>query len=604
MSERFRAGLLLVALGLVVTVAYAEYEFQLVRGFDAGRPLQSLGSLVERVTAQRSPAIASDVNSDTPAQTTPAAVLSLEAKLLRTILIGKPYGIASVAAALSAAGSTTATPLTRELAAAALVATQAPPCCGFQTSETFLRQRLFSQTRLEPVAAPADVPRINNDDMVLIHAYAMVSGGQAEAAVTLLKDAIAEASPYSQSVAVVALRAIGTASAHAVLQAPPTTDKKVLALAEEARGIKRPSFAEPKSYESEMPIAQRDRVAMLQQANNDQNGTRTIMPTLLLGYVGDDAPATQREQELAYLRSLPGRYDERIWYRYWYGTVSLSLRSRESHRYWQARLASEPALYTKMAIIRIMAQADPRAFAASAPDIVASPGMGWVRSEAVILASAIAQGHQPIGSLDLIWFPPRRYRINYPAHPDALPVGDSDAIMRRFATGNFAIDPECRGCVLPWLHLARRLENDALYLLGLIRRGDPNRAYAGSWQPFTDRRVLPALHALAKSLPEGSDARTTISNAARELEAGRGKSAETFCCEQTDACLVSQAHASLVPKRELQNLAEAVAYLEALPERPPVQIRYEGELRREAMVTIGKQSPQRWTHWLGCWRPE
>lgn len=606
MLRSIRLASLTVTLLAVGAFAYGEYSFHWSEQIDPEKPVSSLASAVRSSlddwlsVALTAPS--KGFKSDTPPQTAPALQLTLDARLFRTTLIGRPYGITSLADTIA---KSSLTPLQTEFAAMAVEATSSPPCCQIKSSADYLSDRLREQTALAPVSAPPDIPAVNNDDMALLHVYAMVLGGHTEQAVVILKNAISSHSPFSQAVAVVALRALGTPAARAVLVAPPTLNSDIKALAEEAHGVTRPTLAEPKMYEGEMPYAIRERTAMLRQASNDANGTRTIMPTLLLGYVGEDAPPNVREQELQYLRSLPARYNDTIWYRHWYGTVSLALRSKETFAYWQQRLATEPAPYTQMAIVRIMAQAYPEEFARAAPEIVASPITGWSRSDALLMAATLAKGARPIGALDLIWFHPKRYRSMYPATTGVERIGDSDAIVRRFSQGNFAVDSQCPACTLSWFKSVRRKENDALYLLGIIRGRAAGQSYTAWANDFTDVRLLPALAALAASFPaESTRPREDIEYAERQLREGTQESGSGLCCADTDACLMSQVRARQAPDEQTLTIEQAIAYLEKLPPLPEIRIHDEEGQSKSRNVSVGLSAPARWTHWLGCWRPD
>jgi hypothetical protein len=595
---------LLLALFVVASV-YLAQRFHLIAHFDRERPLQSLIDGIKH--GDHGPR--QTIESDAPKQSSPAAKLSFDAKLFHSILIGKLYDIAQIDAGLVGASATNSP--TRELAATAVTATQSaartPVCCELRSSKDYIESRLREATRIERVPLASDVPPLNNDDMVLLHTYAMVLGGKTNEAVSTLAASIGRDSEFAQSVAVVALRAIGSQEARAAIRAATSPFETVKALIDEAPGIERPNFMEPKVYESEIPFALRTRERMLEQAANDKNGTRTIQPTLLLGYIGNDAPAQVREAELVYLRSIPARSNAMLWYRDWYGAISLSLRSKETYRYWKTRLLAERAPYTQMGLIRILAQHYPQEFLRDAPELAASPLVAWGRSDAIVMSAAIARGDQPLGSLDLIWFHPKRYRMKYPAFAESLPTGDPDGVLRRFAKGDFTPDPNCSGCMLSWFYAVRRPENDKLFALGLLRGRAAGDAYTSWATNFSDARVLPALAALARSYPERSRAQEDVERAIVELEKS-DDGANGVCCANTDACLAAQARLHQMQPTTVMTINEAIAYLEQLPPIPTVNIVRDSAKaasgERVAKVTIGSAVPRRWTHWLGCWRPD
>jgi hypothetical protein len=604
--KQLRQIAVMLLLLFVVAAIYAEQRFHLIAHFDPQRPLQSLVDGVRH--GDNDPRAA--IDSDAPSQSAPAAKLSLDATLFHSILIGKAYGIAIIDANLLADAAPTS--ITRELAAAAVTATyvaaQDAICCELRSSKDYIESRLREATRIERVALASDVPPLNNDDMVLLHAYAMVLGGKTSEAIPVLAASIGRDSEFAQSVAVVALRAMGSAEARSAIRAAKSSFETVKALIDDAHGIERPNFAEPKLYESEMPRAIRTRDRILAQAADDKNGTRTIQPTLLLGYLGSDAPSQVREAELEYLRSIPARSNAMLWYRDWYGAMSLALRSKETYRFWKTRLLAERAPYTQMGLIRVLAQHYPKEFLRDAPEFAASPLLvAWGRTDAIAMSAAIARGDQPLGSLDLIWFHPKRYRMKYPAFAESLPTGDPDSVLRRFAKGDFPPDPSCSGCMLSWFDTMRRTENDKLFALGLLRGRAAGDAYTRWATNFSDVRVLPALAVLSRSYPAGSRPQDDIEQAIIELEKSDDGS-NGVCCADTDACLASQARLYQMQPTQVTTIDEAIAYLEQLPPIPKVSIERDrtkaaaGE--RAANVTLGSATPSRWTHWLGCWRPD
>ncbi len=582
----------LLACLLVTVVVAADRNYGLLNGFDASRPWQSM---VDRFTG------VSDVVVKTaaPRQSRPAATLSLDARLFRSALIGHVYGIPSVSKALAASEKRTA--LTVDMASAAAAALNEPSCCDVPDSALRLRELLATEKVLRRIESDADLPPLNNDDLILLHAYALVLGGRAEDAVTELSKSFAEYSVFSQSVSIVALRAMGTASAKQRLVQHGSTDTEVKMMADESVSIVRPNFIEPKMYESEMPFAQRTRAAMLTQAGNDRNGTRTIMPTLLLGYVGDDADPALREQELQYLRSLPLHKDENLWYRQWYGAASLALRSTETFEYWHERFRSESAAYTRMLLIRIMAHHFPADFLRVAPDIAATESVDWARSDTMMLAQAIARGDQSSGALDFIWFPPKRYRMNFPARPGALTPSDLDGIIRRFAQGNFAKADQCPACTASWLTRLRRPENEHLFVLGVINSPHRDNGFLSSLSGLTDARLKAPLTAFANSIAEGSEARLHIESAIREIDEPTDGKGPRQCCALSEACLVSQVPDSTA-STALTTVVQAKDFLKSLPPKRTPRVVIDPEDKRRATITFEPSPAEAWTHWLGCWR--
>jgi hypothetical protein len=582
----------LVACLLVTAVVAADRTYGLMNGFDSSRPWQSI---VDRFAGSTEVA----VKTATPPQSRPAVELSLEARLFRSALIGRAYDIASVSKALADAAKRTA--LTVDMASAAAAALNEAPCCDVPDSALRLRELLATEKALRRIETNADLPPLNNDDLILLHAYALVLGGRAEDAVTELSKSFAEHSVFAQSVSIVALRAIGTASAKQRLAQHGSADEEVKMMADESVSIVRPNFAEPKMYESEMPLAQRTRDAMLAQASNDGNGTRTIMPTLLLGYVGDDADPALRERELQYLRSVPLRKDENLWYRQWYGAASLALRSPETFEYWYERFRSESAEYTRMLLIRIMAHHFPADFMRIAPDIAATESVDWARSDTMMLSQAIARGDQSSGALDFIWFPPKRYRMNFPARPGTLKPSDPDGILARFAQGNFATTDRCPACTVSWLVRLRRPENEHLFALGVINSPHRDNGFLSSLSGLTDTRLKAPLTVFASSIAEGSEARHQIEGAIREIDEPSDGKGPRQCCALTEACLVSQAP-DPVTTTALTTVVQAKFFLKSLPPKRTPRVVMDAADKRRATVTFESQQAEAWTHWLGCWR--
>jgi hypothetical protein len=586
-----RLAVLLACL-LTTAVVAADQVYGLFSAFDSSRPWQSI---VDRFAGDADVT----VKSVTPPQSKPAVELSLEARLFRSALIGHVYGIPSVSKALAASEKRTA--LTTDMASAAAAALNEPSCCDVPDSAMRLRELLATEKTLRRMEAPSDLPPLNNDDLILLHAYALVLGGRAEDAVTELSKSFAEYSVFSQSVSIVALRAIGTASAKQRLTQHGSTDTEIKMMADESVSIVRPNFAEPKMYESEMPFAQRTRSAILTQASNDRNGTRTIMPTLLLGYVGDDADPVLREQELQYLRSVPLRKDENLWYRQWYGAVSLALRSTETFDYWHERFRSESAAYTRMLLIRIMAQHFPADFLRVAPEIAATEPVDWARSDTMMLAQAIARGDQSLGALDFIWFPPKRYRMNFPAQPGAFKPSDPDGILTRFAQGNFAKADQCPACTASWLTRLRRPDNEHLFVLGVINSGHRDNGFLSSLSGLTDTRLKAPLTAFANSIAEGSEARLQIESAIREIDEPSDGKGPRQCCALSEVCLASQVP-DLTASTVLSTVAQAKDFLKSLPPKRTPRVVIDPEDKRRATITFESSPAEAWTHWLGCWR--
>ena len=161
---RLRLTVLLACL-LVTVVVAADRTYGLLNDFDASRPWRSM---VDRFTGGADVV----VKTATPPQSRSAVELSLDARLFRSALIGHVYGITSVSKALAAGEKRTA--LTVDMAGAAAAALREVPCCDLPDSALRLRELLATEKTLRRIEAPADLPPLNNDDLILLHAYALV----------------------------------------------------------------------------------------------------------------------------------------------------------------------------------------------------------------------------------------------------------------------------------------------------------------------------------------------------------------------------------------------------------------------------------------------
>ena len=221
---------------------------------------------------------------------------------------------------------------------------------------------------------------------------------------------------------------------------------------------------------------------------------------------------------------------------------------------------------------------------------------------------------------DLFFTPPTQYRLRYPFQKLAFANISPRPALERWAKGSWLRSKNCPSCDLSWITNALPPALEPLLLQGFINA--PKRDHAAYWQlanALSDPRGKPVLEYLLAQEKEPD----LVENA-RSLVAEVGKESNRVesCCDQTQKCLQSQirfmeekthAPTSRVLPSTFLSKAELDSYLAAWVEESkhdPVtsdfsklEVKFTSDDQRSANVLLnGKQS--KWTHWLGCWRPE
>jgi hypothetical protein len=557
------------------------------------------------------------------------AKLSLESRLFRTTMLGRTYGLT--------AEDFTANRIPRDVSylatqlfSAATTALRYPNCC-YPDSAANLRKLLLNSVEPTFVVTPSDLPPMKSDDLMLIHVYAMVSAGQDQLLMNILNEALKSKERFVRIFAVNALRAYGGGDAMQLMSSL-RRDEEVGAIANVALALDWSNFNLPRAFAGELPFAERTRKNILARAADDTLQTGTILPTMMMGFLAEDAPAPQLQAELNYLRDLNFKPNGFLMYRHGYAVTALAFRKGADFDYWKRAYLANNLPVARIPIIRAMVLLDPLKFMAFAPEMINAGSANWDAYEFKLAYALLAQGTQPYSYYDLFFTPPNQYRLRYPFQKDAFAKISPKPILERWAAGVWLRDAKCPSCDMSWLTMAVPDELEPLLFQGFIAA--PKRDISSYWQLVTaakDPRAQPVLKFLLEQEKDES-IRTQSDSLLRQLATAQP---ERSCCEQTQACLESQVinarresntDPGVTSSAALTSVPELTAYLrqwradneqKAAPENAQnvsvgdpttprsnqIIIQLVEPERQMAWVQTG-QNKAKWTYWLGCWRRE
>ncbi|MES2296412.1 MAG: hypothetical protein V4582_05185 [Pseudomonadota bacterium] len=544
----------------------------------------------------------------TPAQAAErddGAQLSFEAKLIHTILLGRPYGLARADLAfsklpknLSGAGFS--------LASAARQALRIDDA-GLPDSHDRLLEFLTSVHTPYPVTGmPPDVaPNMGIDDLAMFQVYALVMSGQADATVELLARHADSSNDYTRAFVLMALRAIGSPRAHELITARAHGPDSMLAA--DALSLPLPNLVEPKRFAGDVSTDRRERKTLLAQARGD--GTLSILPTFLLGFIAAGDDSEQAKAELDFLREQYKHADNALWRKYEYANTALALRSREPYAVWRDMYRADTEGMHKAFILRAMAMQQPERFFEEAPALFEHEMRAAPQMELLGLYRGMVMGDVMYGPFDAVWMPPMRYRSHYPARHDERWRRAPRGLLALWAAGRFPLEEKCSACWGAWVGEMMRPQDQALFLKGYLALPLRDEHAFYPIEHVSDRRLLPVVAYLAER--ERDPATRAGARAAYDQFARRLRDAPPACCEASEACLRQQLAADDAAPLHFDNDAAAARYLDAIDqagakdEAPParVQITFTDALRRRAIVKGPDGADgQAWEHWLGCWR--
>ena len=547
------------------------------------------------------------------------AKLSLESRLFRSTMLGRTYGLSAQDFTAERIPKDISY-LSTQLFSAATTALRYPNCC-YPDSAMNLRKLLLNAVEPTLVATPADLPPMKTDDLMLIHVYAMVSAGQDQLLMEILKEALASKERFVRIFAVNALRAYGGAEAMQMMSSL-RRDPEVGAVANVALALDWSNFNLPRAFAGELPYADRNRKNILARATDDALQTGTILPTMMMGFLAEDAPADQLQAELAYLRDLNFKPNGFLMYRHGYAVTALAFRKGADFEYWKRAFLANNLPVARIPIIRAMALLDPAKFMAFAPEIIDSGGAGWDGYEFKLAYTAIAQGTQPYSYYDLFFTPPNQYRLRYPFQKDAFAKISPKPALERWAAGTWLRDESCPSCDMSWITMAVPTELEALLIQGFIAA--PKRDFASYWQLATALKDARAKLVFAFLLSQEKDPEIQAESKSLLRQLQREKPPAS-CCEQTQACLESQVLKARLESDAMTEMPDSNAKIGSMAELNAFLLTWRNDANRGA--TVGKTEPARfkidfvepdrqsawvhmdekkskWTYWLGCWRSE
>jgi hypothetical protein len=545
--------------------------------------------------------------------------LSLESRLFRTTMLGRTYGLSAQDFSADRIPKDISY-LSTQLFSAATTTLRYPNCC-YPDSAMNLRKLLLNAVEPTVVATPTDLPPMKTDDLMLIHVYAMVSAGQDQLLMDILKEALKSKERFVRIFAVNALRAYGGGEAMQLLSSL-RRDPEVGAIANVALALDWSNFNLPRAFAGELPYADRDRKNILARASDDALQTGTILPTMMMGFLAEDAPAEQLQAELTYLRELNFKPNGFLMYRHGYAVTALAFRKGADFEYWKRAYLANNLPVARIPIIRAMVLLDPEKFMAFAPKIIDSGGAGWDGYEFKLAYAALAKGTQPYSYYDLFFTPPNQYRLRYPFQKAAFSEISPKPALERWAAGTWLRDASCPSCDMSWITMAVPTELEPMLIQGFIAA--PKRDLSSYWQLATalkDARAKPVLAFLLEQ-EKDTEIRAESESLLRQLQSDKPPKS---CCEQTQACLESQVVKTRLDASALAETPASVAKLNSVTELnaylvqwrndaehgaapgknvpAPIKIEFVEPDRQSAWVRMGAQK-SKWTYWLGCWRSE
>jgi hypothetical protein len=528
-------------------------------------------------------------------------ILSIEARLLYTTLLGRPYGLASedlytakLDKNLSGAGG--------GLAIAARTALRIPDPQSFNSHKALVDFLSGVTEPYEITGLPADFPApMRADDLAMLHVYSMVMAGQAEAAVDSLSKYLESKSRFTRAFSIMALRAVGSPKAREAIKTRAESDDSMLAQAALAFSV--PNFSEPKFFEWEVMPVDRFREPMLAQAQ--LNTTKAILPTFLLTFVGPDAERAQIDRELEFLRGLHKTADQALWRKYMYGYSALAFRSREPFEQWLSMYRTDKDASRRSFVLRAMSTQHPDRFHAEMLPLFEKETDAWTQLEFLAIYSGLIEGQVLYGPFDAIWFPPVYYRIRYPAVEDAKKKRSVQPFIDLWASGRFPPDKNCPQCRQSWIQTVMRAQDEPMFVKGVLALKERNEHVFGALGELTQVRLAPVIKYIAEREQDPAVRKAGL-NAYERLLRNTTQGALT-CCEATEECLRQKVAMSPVKSdAPIKSDADAAAFLDRLTQGIGVEITFTDALKRRAIVKqpAVSQDPQTYEHWLGCWRRE
>jgi hypothetical protein len=530
----------------------------------------------------------------------PGAALSMEAKLVHSILLGRPYGLASedlyfknLPKNLSGTGFSLASAARQALG----VSDE-----GLFNSRTLLTDYLAGAR--EPHALPdlpADVPTgLRSDDLAMLHVYALVMSGQVKAAEDVLAQSVESKSAYTRAFSIMALRAIGTPRAREIIKARSESGPDIM-LARDALAFSVPNFAEPARFAYEVKPLRRFREPMLDQAKVES--TTAILPTFLLAFVGADADAKQIESELRFLRGLHTTADTALWRKYMYGYTALAFRSQEPFEQWLTMYRADTDAQRRSFILRAMSAQHPDRFHSEMLPAFEKEIDGWTQFEFLAIYHGLIEGKVLYGHYDAIWMPPVRYRKAYPVVSEGI-KRSRQAFVDLWASGRFPQDLYCSHCRQSWLADLIDITDEPKFVKGFFALKKRDAYTYGALRDLRDPRLAPVVKYLADSQ---TDARAR--EAAQKVHAElveRQSSGARQCCDANEACLRSAASKEADQDARFADDEAAMRYLDGLASGDDLKIEFLDAAKRRASVTRAGSSGRKdiYQHWLGCWRKD
>ena len=522
--------------------------------------------------------------------------LSLEARLLYSTLIGRPYGLAlsdlkfqNLPANLSATGFSLAS-----AARQALLVEDGQ----LAASQKRLLDFLASASKPSPLPElPADVAPMRSDDLAMLHVYALVMSGQTDATVATLEKFIDSKHHFTRAFCIMALRAIGTAKARELIKSRTQGDESFMA--QEALAIEVPNFIEPKMFAFEVPPNLRFREHLLQQAK--RNDTLAILPTMLLSFVGPDAPAEQMDAELSFLRGLHQSSNNALWRKYMYGYRALAFRSQEPYAQWLAMYKAERDPLHRSFLLRAIANQHPERFVSEMPAQFSQETGSWTQLEFIAAYKALVKGQTLYSPYDAIWMPPASYRQAFPYVAESAKTRSAMPLLKLWAEGKMPPAKNCPACPPRWIRDFVEEEQEPLFVQGFLHLRELEEDSYVTLLELNDARLLPVVEFLAKR-----EAPSKIKQANQKiLFALREKLAAPLqCCEEGEKCLRAAIAHSVNPQFVIKNQAQALQYLQALNEKRDYKIDYLDADKRSARVTRSSLAGDHeiYQYQDACWR--
>lgn len=527
-----------------------------------------------------------------------AATLAAEARLpytsrlLRTVLLGRPYGL-GVEELRRDRLQRDAGNLQVQLFAAAVTALNLP-ADGLDLSDIYLRDFLASASAPEPLREqPEEFAPLGNDDLAMLHLYALVQAGRAAQAIAILQQYSGSSQQFTRAFALAALRAVGTPQAREALKSAYAGDAGFAEMAGEALAVVEPNFSALRDHAGLVTPQRRYSPAMMAQAQAPDINCSAVLPIYLLGFLDNQRPAAPAEVEL--LRRQGDAPDNAHWLRYYYAYAALALRSHEPFAWWIDLYRREFDETRRGLLLRILSMQYPDELYAAAPELLRqAPSGGWSSLELLIFYDNYSKGRSSYSPFDLVAVPPPRYRQRFPARSDGA-RHPATPLVELWARGEWPADPNCPVCGMSWVRDMIGPREQPQLLLGLLRAPARDPALYSELYQLDDARLLPVLRYLRAS-ERGAEGRDTLDAV---LLALRQQVKARPCAGPSEECLRREVLSA--PSLALQSDGAAIDYLTGLAD-DSLRLRFLDETRRRAEV-LRNGRREVWEYWLGAWRP-